>query len=69
MRKLMIAAVAAAALTGVSAQGASAADGLQGPCAKVADTFADANIHRDPLPEPLESTAGTAYRTVCKVTG
>jgi hypothetical protein len=71
MMKVGIAALAAVAMTGAFAGTANAGGPDLGaaPCADVNALFETANVQRDPLPEPLESTAGTAYRTVCGVTG
>ena len=70
MRKLGIAAVLAAGMLGVGATGASAGPPeIPGPCAQMTDMFTTANIQMEPLPEPLGTVAGTAYTTVCGVTG
>jgi hypothetical protein len=70
MRKLMIAAVAVAVagLVAASAPSANAAE-IKGPCETVAELFETANIQVEPLPGPAGYVVGTAYQTVCSVTG
>ena len=68
MKKLGIAALAAAGAMAVATPGASAAD-IPGPCERVSDLFATAHIYVEPLPEPVGPVVGTAVRTACGVTG
>jgi hypothetical protein len=71
MKKLGIAALLAAGVLGVGAPSAMAGgpDLGDGPCATVSEMFETANVHVDPLPEPLGSVAGTAVQRVCRVAG
>jgi hypothetical protein len=67
MKKLGIAALAAASLVGAGAQTAQAAEAVdyKGPCATQRDLFATYNIQTD-----MDAPAvGWAYGTVCSVTG
>jgi hypothetical protein len=69
MKRVGIAAVAAAGLLLGAAPVAQADGPIVGPCATVAELFETAKVHMEPLPEPLGSTTGTAVRKVCRVTG
>ena len=72
MKRLGIAALAAASVFGVSAGSASASEGppeVVAVCASISELFETANVQMDPLPEPLGSTAGAVYGAVCRVTG
>ena len=69
MKKVTIAALAAAGLLLAGAPSAMAGGPDLGPCGSINKTFETAKVHMDPLPEPLGSTTGTAVRTVCGITG
>ena len=64
MRKLAIVVLIAAGTLATSAT-ANAADPIVGPCAKVSELFETANVDAP----PTHPAVGTAYRTVCAVTG
>ena len=65
MKKLGIAVLVAASIVGASAQSASAAAQIDGPCAKQQELFEKYNIQID-MDAPEVSWA---YNTACGVTG
>ena len=71
MRRLVIAAVAAAGVLGAAAPAANAGGPDLGtaPCADLRNLFAHMYIYMEPLPEPVAQVAGQAYTTVCGITG
>ncbi len=70
MKRAGIAALAALTMTGAFAGTANAGGpDVPGACETASQLFETANVHREPLPEPLESRVGTAYGKVCGVTG
>lgn len=71
MKRVGIAALAAMSLLGAGAQSAQAGppELELGVCQSVSEMFETMYVYMEPLPEPVGSTVGAAYRRVCKVTG